>query len=81
MIEREHPMIAGFFRLKDRRLRRPGFAVDSPWIHIRKRKDGSMRWFLSSEAFGREPDAGMARGILAAAASFTVDISAVAREV
>jgi hypothetical protein len=37
LIEREHPMIAGFFRLKDRRSRRPGFAVD-PWpVHLWKR--------------------------------------------
>ncbi|MDD1751311.1 MAG: radical SAM protein [Methanothrix sp.] len=37
LIEHEHPMIAGFFRLKDRRSRRPGFAVD-PWpVHMWKR--------------------------------------------
>ncbi len=37
LIEQQHPMIAGFFRLKDRRCRRPGFAVD-PWpVHLWKR--------------------------------------------
>jgi hypothetical protein len=37
LIEREHPMIAGFFRLKDRLSRRPGFAVDSWPVHAWKR--------------------------------------------
>lgn len=37
VIEREHPMIAGFFRLKDRLSRRPGFAVDSLQVHLQKR--------------------------------------------
>jgi radical SAM family protein len=37
LIEKEHPMIAGFFRLKDRLSRRPGFAID-PWpVHLWKR--------------------------------------------
>jgi hypothetical protein len=34
LIERQHPMVAGFFRLKDRRSRRPGFAVDSWPAHL-----------------------------------------------
>jgi len=43
LIEREHPMIAGFFRLKDRRSRRPGFAVD-PWpVHLWKRTQDMLR--------------------------------------
>lgn len=37
LLENEHPMIAGFFRLKDRDTRRPGFAVDSWPVHARKR--------------------------------------------
>ncbi len=37
LIEGEHPMIAGFFRLKDRRSRRPGFAIDSWLVHAWKR--------------------------------------------
>ena len=36
-IEDNHPMITGFFRLKDRHSRRPGYAID-PWVvHVRKR--------------------------------------------
>lgn len=37
LIEKQHPMIAGFFRLKDRLLRRPGFPVDSLPAHLWKR--------------------------------------------
>ncbi len=37
LIEKEHPMIAGFFRLKDRKSRRNGFAVDSLPVHVWKR--------------------------------------------
>jgi hypothetical protein len=43
LIEREHPMIAGFFRLKDRRARRPGFAVDSWPVHLWKRTQDVLR--------------------------------------
>ena len=37
LIEKQHPMVAGFFRLKERRSRRPGYAVDSLPVHIWKR--------------------------------------------
>jgi len=37
LIEKQHPMIAGFFRIKERRLRRPGFAVDPLPVHLWKR--------------------------------------------
>jgi len=37
LIEKQHPMVAGFFRLKDRKNRRPRFAVDSLPIHAWKR--------------------------------------------
>lgn len=37
LIEKQHPMIAGFFRLKDRLSRRPGFAVDPLPVHLWKR--------------------------------------------
>ncbi len=37
LIEKQHPMVAGFFRLKDRKIRRPGFAVDSSPAHLWKR--------------------------------------------
>jgi radical SAM superfamily enzyme YgiQ (UPF0313 family) len=37
LIEGGHPMIHGFFRLKDRRDRRPGFAVESRLKHFSRR--------------------------------------------
>ncbi len=37
LIEKEHPMVAGFFRLKDRKARRPGYAVDALPVHFWKR--------------------------------------------
>jgi len=37
MIEGAHPMLTGFFRLKDRKERRPGFAIE-PWpVYVRRR--------------------------------------------
>jgi radical SAM superfamily enzyme YgiQ (UPF0313 family) len=33
LIEGEHPMVAGFFRLKDRLSRRPGFPIEGRWEH------------------------------------------------
>ncbi len=36
-IECGHPMIHGFFRIKDRTDRRPGFAVESRCTHLRRR--------------------------------------------
>lgn len=48
LIEHEHPMIAGFFRLKDRTTRRPGFSIDSVLLHAAKRSRDilvlSVRW-------------------------------------
>jgi radical SAM superfamily enzyme YgiQ (UPF0313 family) len=37
LIEKQHPMVAGFFRLKDRKARRAGYAVDSIPVHVWKR--------------------------------------------
>ncbi len=37
LIEGGHPMVHGFFRLKDRTDRRPGFAVESRLTHFRRR--------------------------------------------
>jgi len=37
LIEKQHPMVAGFFRLKDRKARRPGYAVDPLPRHFWKR--------------------------------------------
>ncbi len=47
LIEREHPMIAGFFRLKDRRTRQPGFAVDAWPVHVWKRTKDVLRLIRS----------------------------------
>jgi len=37
MIEGIHTMLTGFFRLKDRKERRPGYPIDPLWVHWRKR--------------------------------------------
>jgi radical SAM superfamily enzyme YgiQ (UPF0313 family) len=37
LIEKQHPMVAGFFRLKDRKARREGYAIDSIPVHLWKR--------------------------------------------
>lgn len=37
MIEGAHPMITGFFRLKDRRSRRPSFPIERRWPFARRR--------------------------------------------
>ncbi len=37
LIEGGHPMVHGFFRIKDRTDRRPGFPVETRWIHLWRR--------------------------------------------
>ncbi len=54
LLEKTHPMIAGFFRLKDRRSRRPGFAIDSLPVHFWKRAKDVVRLFLSWARFIKE---------------------------
>lgn len=54
LIEKEHPMIAGFFRLKDRRSRRPGFAIDAWPVHLWKRTKEITRLFMSWARFLKE---------------------------
>jgi hypothetical protein len=54
LIEKQHPMIAGFFRLKDRRSRRPGCAVDSLPVHLWKRTKEVVRLFWSWARFLKE---------------------------
>jgi len=54
VIEREHPMIAGFFRLKDRLSRRPGFAIDPLPVHLWKRTKEVTRLFISWIKFIKE---------------------------
>ncbi len=43
-VEETHPMVGGFFRLKDRRQRRPGYAVETRWRHLRRRTLELRRW-------------------------------------
>jgi hypothetical protein len=54
LIEQEHPMIAGFLRLKDRRSRRPGFAVDSWPVHAWKRTRELLRLARAWAGFLKE---------------------------
>jgi hypothetical protein len=54
VIEREHPMIAGFFRLKDRRSRRPGFSVDPLSVHLWKRAKEVLQLFIAWAKFLKE---------------------------
>jgi radical SAM superfamily enzyme YgiQ (UPF0313 family) len=43
MVEGTHPMVTGFFRLKDRRSRRPGRAIEGRWRFARRRLRESWR--------------------------------------
>jgi radical SAM superfamily enzyme YgiQ (UPF0313 family) len=54
IIEREHPMIAGFFRLKDRLSRRPGYAIDPLPVHLWKRTKDVTRLFIAWGKFLKE---------------------------
>ena len=54
LIEKQHPMIAGFFRLKDRRSRRPGYAVDSLPVHLWKRAKEVTQLFFDWACFLKE---------------------------
>jgi len=54
VIEKEHPMIAGFFRLKERLSRRPGFAVDTVAVHLWKRAKEVFHLFIAWAKFLKE---------------------------
>ena len=54
VIEKEHPMIAGFLRLKDRLSRRPGFAVDTVAVHLWKRAKEVFHLFIAWAKFLKE---------------------------
>ncbi|HEY3303095.1 MAG TPA: radical SAM protein [Candidatus Binatia bacterium] len=54
VIEKEHPMIAGFFRLKSRLSRRPGYAIDSLPVHLWKRTGDVARLFIAWVKFLKE---------------------------
>ena len=54
LIEKEHPMIAGFFRLKDRLSRSPGFAIEPLHVHLWKRTKEIVTLFISWAKFLKE---------------------------
>jgi radical SAM superfamily enzyme YgiQ (UPF0313 family) len=54
LIEKQHPMVAGFFRLKDRKTRRDGFAVDPLSVHVWKRTKEITSLFISWAKFLKE---------------------------
>jgi radical SAM superfamily enzyme YgiQ (UPF0313 family) len=54
VIEKEHPMIAGFFRLKDRLSRRPGFVIDPLPVHLWKRANEGLHLFIAWAKFVKE---------------------------
>lgn len=54
LIEKQHPMVAGFFRLKDRKCRRPGFTIDSTPVHLWKRGKEVLALFVAWAKFVKE---------------------------
>ena len=54
LIEKQHPMVAGFFRLKERKTRRPGFAVDPILVHTWKRAKEITRLLITWAKFVKE---------------------------
>jgi radical SAM superfamily enzyme YgiQ (UPF0313 family) len=54
LIEKQHPMVAGFFRLKDRKARRPGYAVDAIPVHLWKRTKETTLLFITWAKFVKE---------------------------
>ncbi len=54
LIEKQHPMVAGFFRLKDRLTRRPGCSVDPLPVHLWKRTKEVYRLFVAWARFLKE---------------------------
>ena len=54
LIEKQHPMVAGFFRLKERKSRRPGFAIDPLFVHLWKRSKETVHLFVAWTKFLKE---------------------------
>jgi radical SAM superfamily enzyme YgiQ (UPF0313 family) len=54
LIEKQHPMIAGFFRLKDRTTRRPGYQIDPLAVHLWKRAKETVRLLITWAKFVKE---------------------------
>jgi radical SAM superfamily enzyme YgiQ (UPF0313 family) len=54
LIEKQHPMVAGFFRLKDRKARRSGLAIDPLPVHLWKRAREITHLLISWAKFMKE---------------------------
>ena len=54
LIEKQHPMVAGFFRLKDRKVRRTGYAVEAIPAHYWKRAKEIAALLISWAKFLKE---------------------------
>ena len=54
LIEKQHPMVAGFFRLKDRKIRREGYSVEPLPVHAWKRAKETIALFISWAKFLKE---------------------------
>jgi len=54
LLEKQHPMVAGFFRLKDRTNRRPGYAIDSILVHAWKRSKEITHLLIAWAKFVKE---------------------------
>lgn len=54
LIEKQHPMVAGFFRLRERRARRPGCSIDPVPVHFWKRTKQVCRLFMAWARFLKE---------------------------
>lgn len=54
LLEKQHPMVAGFFRLKDRKARRPGYAIDRLPVHIWTRTKEITQLFIAWAKFLKE---------------------------
>jgi radical SAM superfamily enzyme YgiQ (UPF0313 family) len=54
LLEKQHPMVAGFFRLKDRKSRRPGYAIDPLLVHIWQRSKEITQLFIAWAKFVKE---------------------------
>jgi radical SAM superfamily enzyme YgiQ (UPF0313 family) len=54
LLEKEHPMVAGFFRLKDRKTRRPGYAIDPLPAHLWQRTKETARLLITWAKFLKE---------------------------
>lgn len=54
LLEKQHPMVAGFFRLKDRQTRRPGYAIKPLPVHLWERTRETAQLFVAWGKFLKE---------------------------